>query len=83
MIGNSCSRLFNAPEISPAFPLFPRGSRTGEKTVFFVSGTAVRFGDGPSFKVDGRRRVGGVPEPVRAMCARAGEGTAFAVIFEV
>ena len=78
---------FHVPEISPAFPLFPWGSRTGENTFFFFfSGAAVRLGDSAgmtSFKDDGKRRAGGSSEPIRVMRARAGEDTAFEAGFDV
>lgn len=68
--------------MSPALPLFPRGSLTGEKTVFFGSTPAFRFTKGDdtfvvSFIEVGRRRAGEAPDPTRAMRARAGEGAAF------
>jgi len=78
--------VFRIPEMSPALPLFPSGSRTGENTFFFGTGSAVRFGGGvaaPSFNADGRRRAGDAPEPTRAMRTRAGEGAPFAASFDV
>jgi hypothetical protein len=75
------SPLSIVPDISPALPLFPRGSRTGENTFFFGSISAPRFASGDdvfaiSFIDVGRRRAGVAPEPTRAMRARAGEGAA-------